>query len=61
MTNMDLMALMQALVVKVASVVLMVEQASEALRISSQASLVAVLLAIRMLLAKEMTFSIVST
>ena len=61
MTNMDLMALMQALVVKVASVVLTVEQASEALRISSQASLVAVLLAIRMLLAKEMTFSIVST
>lgn len=61
MTNMDLMALMQALVVKEALVALMVAQVSEALKISSQASLVVVLLAIQMLLVKEMTFSIVST
>ena len=40
---------------------LMVVQASEVLRISSRASLVAVLLAIQMLLVKETTFSIVST
>ena len=42
-------------------VALMVVQASEVLRISSRASLVAVLLAIQMLLVKETTFSIVST
>ena len=50
-----------ALVAKVALVALMVVQASEVLRISSRASLVAVLLAIQMLLVKETTFSIVST
>ena len=61
MTNMDLMALMQALVAKEALVALMVAQVSEDLKISSQASLVVVLLAIQMLLVKEMTFSIVST
>ena len=49
------------LAVKVALVALMVVQASEVLRISSRASLVAVLLAIQMLLVKETTFSIVST
>ena len=60
MTNTD-QTVRTALAVKVALVALMVVQASEVLRISSRASLVAVLLAIQMLLVKETTFSIVST
>ena len=60
MTNTDQMVRM-VLEVKEALVALMVVQASEVLRISSRASLVAVLLAIQMLLVKETTFSIVST
>lgn len=60
MTNTD-QTVRTALAAKVALVALMVVQASEVLRISSRASLVAVLLAIQMLLVKETTFSIVST
>ena len=60
MTNMDQMVRM-GLVVKEALVASMVVQALEALRISSLASLVVVLLVTQMLHVKVMTFSTVST